>query len=295
MSPQTFHDHIVLLVSTADFLRPPAWITDNFTVIEGGNHSGGSSRNKLVVFKDGTLLELFNFYNPPTEFAHWKDKPEGLIDFAMTTLPPVTAEDVYERVTQGLKGSSLGVTYEPPKKGGRVRKDGKEVAWQTTRPISTQIVVSSSSSSSLFRTDLPFFCHDATPRQVRVPFDNEEITTHPCGAIGTAAVEVVVSQGQYDEYIKSYSVVLGSQPQKLGAATSAVDGVEFLVGSPVPVGIQRPRVWVHTPGSASDEEWVKERGASIRSFTVAVDGREGRGSVALGEDGVASTVRLEWG
>ncbi|GAD98140.1 hypothetical protein ANI_1_2624014 [Paecilomyces variotii No. 5] len=257
-------------------------------------HPGGSSRNKLIVFKDGTLLELFNFYNPPTEFTHWKDKPDGLIDFAMTTLPPVTAEDVHGRITQGFKDSQLEVTYEAPKKGGRVRKDGQQVAWQTTRPISIESVSTetSSSTSSLFRTDLPFFCHDVTPRQVRVPFDNEEITTHPCGAVGTAAVEVVVPEDQYDAYIKSYSVVLGAEPRKLGAAT---DGAEFLVGSPVPVGIQRPRVWVHAPRTAIDEEWVRERGASIRSFTVAVDGREGHGSVALGGDGVASTIRLEWG
>ena len=33
-------DHVVLLVDTQDFENPPPWLTDNFHIIEGGEHTG---------------------------------------------------------------------------------------------------------------------------------------------------------------------------------------------------------------------------------------------------------------
>ena len=33
-------DHGVLLISTEDFERPPPWLSDNFNILEGGNHQG---------------------------------------------------------------------------------------------------------------------------------------------------------------------------------------------------------------------------------------------------------------
>jgi hypothetical protein len=52
--------HIVLLVSTLFFENPPSWLTTNFTITPGGCHNGQASRNKLIIFADGTYLELFN-------------------------------------------------------------------------------------------------------------------------------------------------------------------------------------------------------------------------------------------
>jgi hypothetical protein len=40
MKDKALIDHVVLLVSEDDFNNPPAWITDNFLVFEGGNHTG---------------------------------------------------------------------------------------------------------------------------------------------------------------------------------------------------------------------------------------------------------------
>lgn len=34
------HDHVVLLLDKADFESPPAWLSDNFNIIEGGTHAG---------------------------------------------------------------------------------------------------------------------------------------------------------------------------------------------------------------------------------------------------------------
>lgn len=39
ISPYSF-DHVIILLDTPDFENPPAWLTENFTVIEGGTHAG---------------------------------------------------------------------------------------------------------------------------------------------------------------------------------------------------------------------------------------------------------------
>jgi hypothetical protein len=57
--------HIVLLVPTPFFENPPAWLSTNFNITPGGYHNGQASRNKLVIFADGTYLELFNWYDTP--------------------------------------------------------------------------------------------------------------------------------------------------------------------------------------------------------------------------------------
>jgi hypothetical protein len=33
-------DHIVLLVSKEEFDNPPAWLSNNFNILEGGVHAG---------------------------------------------------------------------------------------------------------------------------------------------------------------------------------------------------------------------------------------------------------------
>lgn len=38
--PVCCHDHVVLLVDSDTFEDPPAWLKDNFNIIEGGVHGG---------------------------------------------------------------------------------------------------------------------------------------------------------------------------------------------------------------------------------------------------------------
>lgn len=65
MMTSSQQDHIVLLVDTPFFENLPTWVTDNFTVTPGGYHDGQPSRNKLVIFADGSYLEFFNWYDTP--------------------------------------------------------------------------------------------------------------------------------------------------------------------------------------------------------------------------------------
>ena len=48
-------DHIVLLVSTEDFEAPPPWLSDNFTILDGGNHEG---MFQLIILSQGRAGSL---------------------------------------------------------------------------------------------------------------------------------------------------------------------------------------------------------------------------------------------
>lgn len=77
MSVELQLDHVVLLVPYEDVVNPPSWVTDNFIINPGGTHADGKTENKLVLFADGTYLELIAFINDDAEKrrGHWWDKP----------------------------------------------------------------------------------------------------------------------------------------------------------------------------------------------------------------------------
>ena len=214
-------DHLILLLSPADFKDVPAWLGDNFHIIEGGTHSQGTSHNKLIIFQDGTYLELFSWVQPPpnevapyADFPSWADKPEScLIDFALTG---DDAHGKYNEVKARLKelllnGEQLNVTYNEPAAGGRRRKDGKELRWVTTRPRRL------TAQDDAEDPQVPFFCHDISPRELRVPYTEGSsdswpaIVTHPCGAIGVAGLTVAAPATQIESFVKLYEAILGSR------------------------------------------------------------------------------------
>src|SRR5690349_16737047 len=85
-------DHVVILVQDLD--TASADYTDlGFTVVPGGEHTGGATHNALIAFADGTYLELIAFKRPSPEHIWWRYAAtgEGLIDAAL--LPTNIAED----------------------------------------------------------------------------------------------------------------------------------------------------------------------------------------------------------
>lgn len=174
-------DHVVLLLPYKDIVSPPAWITDNFTVSPGGRHADGKTENKLVLFKDGSYLELIAFINddPEKRKGHWWDKPFGVVDYALTT----SNEDFGELdgIKDRLCKTDTGISYTSPQAGGRKRPDGVELQWRVTFPTGTD------------RGSVPFWCHDVTPRDRRVAL-SEASTTHPSGTLGMGGVLLEVEQ-----------------------------------------------------------------------------------------------------
>lgn len=161
-------DHVVIVVASldqavADYRRA------GFQVIAGGRHPGRNTANALIVFDDGSYLELIAYSAPSPEERWWRvldAAGEGLVDFAL--LPP----DI-DAAVAAARGRGLAELTAVP--GARHRPDGVRIAWSSARQQ---------------RHDLPFLCADVTPRALRVP--EGEVRRHANGARGISRVQVAV-------------------------------------------------------------------------------------------------------
>jgi catechol 2,3-dioxygenase-like lactoylglutathione lyase family enzyme len=162
-------DHVVIAVT--DLARAVAdYQSLGFTVLPGGVHRGGVSHNALVVFADGSYLEIIAYRRPDPTELWWKlltEDGEGIVDFAV--VPDNTQKDVAAARARGL-------SLKGPTTGGRLRPDGVRLDWQIVRPETR---------------DLPFWCGDVTPRSLRVP--EGEHRQHANGVLGIALVRVDVA------------------------------------------------------------------------------------------------------
>ncbi|KAL4748844.1 hypothetical protein BDW72DRAFT_205265 [Aspergillus terricola var. indicus] len=232
-SQKVYIDHLLLQLSHEQFDRIPRWISDNFTVIDGGVHTGGWSRNKLIVFKDGTYLELF----------------------ALTALDPISAEASRERIVDALASKPgdgrIGVTYLPPQEGGRKNAEGYTQGESTPR-------------DEFFprgRTDAPFFCHDLTPRRRRVTFDLPSVTQHASGATGIDRIEVLVPRDKFGAYTDLYTSIVGSSPQEDEGKAEfklSAPGIASFSGS----------LCIRPAEIEADELFLREKGVGISSLVL---------------------------
>ena len=196
-------DHVVVAVH--DLARAvEEYRSKGFTVTPGGRHPAPrTSSNALVVFEDGSYLELIT-WSPPNPAERWSNLlqqfGEGYIDFAL--LP----EDVPRAIEEA---ESRGLHLNGPIDGKRVQSDGREIRWQTARQTTF---------------DLPFLCGDVTPREWRVP--EGECRRHANGAIGIERVTVVVADA-------------GISTQRYGALLGLPPATRFIVGSAEVVLAQR--------------------------------------------------------
>jgi catechol 2,3-dioxygenase-like lactoylglutathione lyase family enzyme len=180
-------DHVVIAVADLDTA-----IADyrklGFTVHPGGVHHGGLSHNALVVFADGAYFELIAYLKPAPEARWWKllsSVGEGIVDFALC--PANTAADA-------AAARSRGLDFIGPIDGGRLRPDGVRLDWQIVRPRTT---------------DLPFWCGDVTPRNLRVP--EGDMRHHENGVTGIS--RVVVATADLGASKARYQALLGTEPQ----------------------------------------------------------------------------------
>jgi catechol 2,3-dioxygenase-like lactoylglutathione lyase family enzyme len=176
-------DHVVIAV-----LDLESAIADysalGFQVLRGGDHPGRPTHNALVVFADGSYLELIAWKSAAPQERWWpllQRHGEGIVDFAL--LPQDTAETVAGAARRGL-------VLDGPLDGGRLRPDGERLQWQTARPLSA---------------DLPFLCGDITARALRVPEGAARV--HPNGATGVARVDIAVHD--LDASLARYRALFG--------------------------------------------------------------------------------------
>lgn len=184
-------DHVVIAVHDL-----AAAIDDyralGFNVMAGGRHPAPrTSSNALVVFQDGSYLELIS-WDPPNPAERWsnllQEHGEGPVDYAL--IP----EDLPRAI---VEAKARGVALNGPIDGERLRPDGTRVQWQTAR-------------QSTF--DLPFLCADVTPRSLRVPEGSARV--HANGMNGIA--RVTVSVRDLDASRRRYRAFLGSDSLAAG-------------------------------------------------------------------------------
>lgn len=219
-------DHIVIAVH--DLEQTIADYGDlGFTVLRGGDHPGRSTHNALVVFADGSYLELIAWKAPAPEERWWQllqRHGEGIVDYAL--LPPSTAATVAGAAQRGL-------LLDGPLDGGRLRPDGERLQWQTARPATP---------------DLPFLCGDLTPRKLRVP--QGDARSHHNGAQGVASLAIAVHD--LDATLERYRALLGESAD-VGPPVvfpgSGVRGAVVRIGTSALV-LASPRDPVGGPSSA---------------------------------------------
>lgn len=225
-------DHLVILVD--DLERAIAdYRSLGFLVVVGGEHADGTTHNALISFADGAYLELLAFKAAAPEHMWWRHRAagEGLIDFAL--LPGDTAADVAAARTRGL-------TIDGPYPGGRNRPDGVRLEWLTARPASP---------------DLPFFCGDVTPRELRVP--GPDSWDHANGVRGLSRVSVAVHD--LDSGAERFAALLGSHPlTELGRRLFKLGDTLIALRSPGP----------HEPERDAIAARLVARGEGVFSFTL---------------------------
>jgi hypothetical protein len=223
-------DHVILLLPYDYLSNPPDWITKNFTISPGGRHADGKTENRLLLFRDGTYLELIAFVNddPEKRKGHWWDKPYGVVDYALGA-----TEFDYEMLVQRLEKTDTGITYAPPKAGGRARPDGVELKWEVTFP------------KGVDRGNIPFFCTDVTPRERRVPITQEN-TTHPSGVLGMAGVSLKVKKERLGRLSTATAAVLGSGRRECNEYETRLPNKAE--------GMKSPTIRLHERNSESDKE-----------------------------------------
>jgi catechol 2,3-dioxygenase-like lactoylglutathione lyase family enzyme len=230
-------DHLVILVpdlATA--------ITDytslGFTVVPGGTHADGATHNALVVFADGSYLELIAFLRDAPQHrwgGHAARGHSGFIDYALLPLPDVGSVVV--------AATARGLAYQGPSDGGRLRPDGERLAWQIGTPPSP---------------DLPFLCGDVTPRALRVP--EGAVRQHANGVTGIAGLTVAV--GDMATARAQYAALLGQPGELLPLTGLGLAQVRFSLGGATLL-LAGPAAGAHGPAAQALHTALAGRSAGV--------------------------------
>ncbi len=224
-------DHVVQLVEDLD--RAVAeWKGMGFTVSPGGVHVDGLTHNALVIFRDGSYIELLAFRTQNAGNHRWSRYRGfwGPIDYALS-VPNLSAY-----ATQ-LKAQNL--PYSDPYDGGRKRPDGVELRWRGVFPTHQNL-------------GLPFFIDDLTDRSLRVPMRDENIL-HDNAASGIAQVRVGVAT--LNPAKDNFEAVFGDSTASSHEITFKLQGSTLTISQPQ----------VGSP----EAQFIARRGAGPVAITIA--------------------------
>ena len=164
-------DHAIIAVTNLD-----AAIRDyrrlGFTVTPGGTHANRATHNALIIFANGTYLELLAATGDPPvpgviDFSMLLHQGDGLVGFALR------ADDL---VAEAARLQTEGFVVGEIIPGERRRQDGTLVQWKL---------------ALIEGGFAPFLIQDVTPQERRIPTD-PAVTTHANTATGLTCVGIAV-------------------------------------------------------------------------------------------------------
>ncbi|KAI0668389.1 glyoxalase-like domain-containing protein [Trametes maxima] len=293
-------DHIVHLTPPGTLEQSVKAFRDlGFTVVPGGTHADGKTANALVVFADGTYLELLHFTHAPapalvaaqpsttrtgpattTHSTHpWSKKQPGWIDYAF--LGNAGSPSIADTINARAPGT---VRYAGEVRGGRRRADGRVLEWLISAPLPGGASEDGEGGGDV-RGRLPFFCGDLTPRDWRVPLEPRSNAAHANTAKGIAHVRLLTAAEDFDAHAAQLTQVLGASPSDHSTPTGAGSGSGQVVRWELerqPRGGEHgaygaPVLILSTAGDEEERAYLRTRGAGIYELGVVVGdaGREG--------------------
>lgn len=167
----------------------------HFTITRGGVHGDKKTQNNLIIFKDGSYLELIAFIDDLPEHRKdhwWGDKGYGIIDYAFTIKEGPNAFPALRDTVNGLDVPE-NWKFQDMRSGSRLNADGEKIEWQVSFPQASA------------RGRSPFWCFDVTSRDKRVS-RSDAATTHPSGAKGIGNLMVYLEKGSAD--VQSFKSLL---------------------------------------------------------------------------------------
>lgn len=185
-------DHIVISVRDLDSAIV-SYRAAGFTTVYGGKHADGLTHNALVLFADGSYLELLALIDPAGGVPLFKalvlPDGEGYSGYALTCAD-LSAE------AERMRGA--GIQVGDIQQGGRLRADGVPLRWKMAR---------------LDDRMSPFIIQDETERMLRVPAQGDLIQ-HANGAAGIADVCVLAQDVEAEA--ARYAALTGSDGLLVG-------------------------------------------------------------------------------
>ncbi|MCC6349563.1 MAG: VOC family protein [Candidatus Eisenbacteria bacterium] len=186
-------DHVVVVVSAlAEAMS--RFRGAGFTVVPGGRHEGLPTENALVVFADGSYLELLATLDPdsrrslrelrgPAGGERWERHLHGSSALARRFLPSLAGPDGVsdwalrvERLDRlAAESRRRGDVMTGPVALGRERPDGARLDMRLLFPAERW---------------MPFLIEDRSPRALRIP-DDAASRTHANGARGIGRVSAL--------------------------------------------------------------------------------------------------------
>ncbi|TKY88598.1 hypothetical protein EX895_002587 [Sporisorium graminicola] len=285
-----------------------------FQVVRGGTHADGLTSNALIVFPDGVYIELIQFEPAPAPGSvenqqgfearrkqHWwyhcrkgwidwclaDGISDGAIDSINDNARRLRESAVQElQSNQGEEGGDSKVVaprllYQVPQEGGRTTTRGDEIKWKVTfpsPPSSSTDTATADVPVGNVRSQVPFWCADLTPRQLRVPLTYAHHDNH---SPGIAEITLLYAHDTVTAYL-DVSLALN---QPIQPDTLPITSDFQLVPNEIPCRLLSTPAATHKPdASAAADITVSSHHESLRMAAGDLASRLIRVVVKVAED-----------